>query len=525
MPSQASEIDAVRDPAIARALRANEDRAGDLVGAGEMALMMGTGALAQPAAGLGGLGAGLAELLRTRDFGKAGEAARDVIAKTQEGATYQPRSAKGQSNAQALGEFVEPITSKLREKIVDPVGDIPGVGPALAATMLAVPEALGAKKPRIAAERRLGLEKTTGEMIKPREGSLVQQLRSTGKAVDARVANAEDFLKQPTEPWVPREYAFERAPIKDALEGFPGQEQTKFNRIVPARKDLSYIDEIYEDPKNRSLIKQQITRGLPLGGETFYASLWPVYQEAMSRGIPREAVDKWVHRTTAASAQNTILNEQASGNLLHMMAQRGIEITPANVEREMADFQKRYGTGVMLGPGHAQGVARQLVEGGDPRSRLLRVPRVAADAPEYKIPTYAMQRSGDFAKSWVGDTHEASGETLGSRFHPYFKDASGFKAAEYGRAENHMLDIAGEMGIPGGMAQAGRWFGGGELTGLRSPRGDALHLLERQVAQTMHARGMPVSPGGVRDYVMNLITKGDDLLPWFKNAEPPEHRF
>jgi hypothetical protein len=48
--------------------------------------------------------------------------------------------------------------------------------------------------------------------------------------------------------------------------------------------------------------------------------------------------------------------------------------------------------------------------------------------------------------------------------HPYFTEQGGFGVNEYGRAEQHMGAIAAEMTLPTGTAQAGRWFGGGELT-------------------------------------------------------------
>lgn len=372
--------------------------------------------------------------------------------------------------------------------------------------------------------RREAIEQVSGRLVSPREGWLSEQLRNVPSTVKARVEETQRALKQPIEPWQPREYAFERGPIKEALEGFPGQTQTRFQRYEPKSKDLSFIDEIYTDPVNRNLIKQQIARGLSQGGETFYASLWPVYQEAMSRGIPRQVVDQWVHRVTTGSIRNSIYNEQAVGNLLHGMAQRDIPLTARNVAKEQREFKREFGARLPLMPVHTQGVRRQ-VEGLDPRTRMEQPQILLKQAFDYKVPTYSMQRSGDFGKSWVGDVHEARGETLGSRLHPYFAFKGRFEPEEYGRAEGHMLDIAGEMGLPGGMAQAGRWFGGGELTGLQSPRGDALDMLEKQVAYTMQLRGVPVTPHGVRDYTMKLITQGGYLAPWaLKTRELPDVR-
>jgi hypothetical protein len=117
---------------------------------------------------------------------------------------------------------------------------------------------------------------------------------------------------------------------------------------------------------------------------------------------------------------------------------------------------------------------------------------------------------------------------LGAQAFPYFKETGGFNPAEYGVAEPKFLEIANEAvpGIPGGMAQAGRWMGGGELTGLASPRGDALDMLEKQVAFTLKEKGQDYSPKAVRDYTMQLIQQGGDLAPWFSRSTPmPDVRF
>jgi hypothetical protein len=95
---------------------------------------------------------------------------------------------------------------------------------------------------------------------------------------------------------------------------------------------------------------------------------------------------------------------------------------------------------------------------------------------------------------------------------------------EYGPAEQHMRGIASEMGLPTGSAQAGRWFGGGELTNLMSPRGDSLDLLERQAACTLHEQGQPTDPANVRNYIMKLMQEGGDLLPWASRGPMPDYR-
>lgn len=352
---------------------------------------------------------------------------------------------------------------------------------------------------------------------------LAKRQRNVPEAVEARIERARNFLSQPTEPWKPPRpelQAFDRSLIKEALEGFPGVEQTRFPRYSAPRSDLEYINEIYDDPRNRELIEAQIKRGLPLGGETFYASLYPLKVATLERGMAPGKFEQFVYETAPASARNSILNEMAAGQFLRDMKARGLPLDEETVAREMALFKEKYGKGLPLMPIHREGV-RKIIEGGEDMRQS-----VIADIPtNYKIPTYGTQKAGDFAKSVVLDVHEAAGETLGSRYHPYFTEQGGFGPSEYGPAEAKMLDIAENLGIPGGMAQAGRWFGGGELTGLKSPRGDALDLLEKQTAFTLQGMGVNPTPRNVRNYILDMVETGRGvLMPWFKGEGMPDVR-
>jgi hypothetical protein len=352
---------------------------------------------------------------------------------------------------------------------------------------------------------------------------LVKRLKNTAEAVAKRKAAAKEFLSQPTEPWTPpppEKQAFDRSKIKDALEGFPGIEQTAFPRDVAPRANLAHVHETYEDPENRELIKQQVMRGLPLGGETFYASLYPLKLAALDRGIDEGKFNSFVHSIAPASARNSIMNEMAVGQFLRDMHFRGIPLSDENVRKEMDAFKRKHGVGLPLMDVHLQGVRDVLTKGLD-----LRELSKANIPTNYKIPTYGTQKAGDFGKSVVLDVHEAAGQTQGSRYHPYFTEQGGFSNPEYGPAEQHMLNIAKELGLPGGTTQAGRWFGGGELTGLRSPRGDALDLLEKQSAYTLHHSGHKPTPANIRSHILNMIDTGRGiLLPYYKKEGMEDYR-
>jgi hypothetical protein len=369
-------------------------------------------------------------------------------------------------------------------------------------------------------QQKPAIEKKFGKLIDaPASASIGDRLQNMPEVVERRAQKAEEFLAQPTEPWQPPRaelQAFDRSLIKDAMEGFPGIEQTAFPRYSPPRANIGYIEEIYQDPRNRALIEAQIKRGLPLGGETFYASLYPMKMAALERGIPEEKFNQFIYSTAPASARNSILNEMAVGQFLRDMNARGLPLDEETVKREMEAFKQKYGTGLPLMPVHREGV-RNVLEGNLDLREMSK-----ADIPvNYKIPTYGTQKAGDFGKSVVLDVHEASGETQASRFHPYFSKQGGFGSTEYGAAEQQMLDIAKSLGLPGGTAQAGRWFGGGELTGLVSPRGDALDLLERQAAYTLNGMGITPTPRNVRNYLLDMIETGEGvLMPYYSKKVP-----
>jgi hypothetical protein len=368
------------------------------------------------------------------------------------------------------------------------------------------------------------LEKNYGPLVKSSySSSNPNKMQNTPEVVSERMRKANEFLDQPTEPWRPPSpelQAFDRSSIRDALEGFPDVEQSKFPRDIPGRASTAHVDEMYSDPANRALIEKQIKRGLPLGGETFYASLYPVKQAVLEAGGSPEMFDKWVHSLAPASARNSILNENAVGQLMRDMNARGIPLTDENVIAEMAKYKEKYGIGLPLMPVHRQGVANVLEGGAN-----LRDMNRANIPTNYKIPTYGAQKAGDFRDSVVLDVHEAAGQSQGSRYHPYFREQGGFGNTEYNAGEQGLLGIAGDLGIPGGMAQAGRWFGGGELTGLMSPRGDALDLIEKQIAYTLQQQGKQPNPAMIRNELLKQIMTGEGaLLPWYKKDPMPDVR-
>lgn len=123
-------------------------------GVGEVGASLGSGMLAAPVAGVAGL-MGLAR-------GRGLEGASRDIAEMQHALTYEPRSDIGQRGLHNVGAALEPILSKLRENIADPVGE---VSPAAGAMLLGAANVIGPKgaKPRL--RQPAGFDLPTTELL------------------------------------------------------------------------------------------------------------------------------------------------------------------------------------------------------------------------------------------------------------------------------------------------------------------------------------------------------------------------
>jgi hypothetical protein len=124
--------------AIANRLRFERDVG---VGALENAAMLGSGMVAEPFAGIAGLGAGAAEILRGRRK-NAGQAARETVEGVRERMTFQPRSDVGQRGAANIGRAVESVAEPLDAYVSGAIGER---SPALGAGLLAAANVIGPK--------------------------------------------------------------------------------------------------------------------------------------------------------------------------------------------------------------------------------------------------------------------------------------------------------------------------------------------------------------------------------------------
>lgn len=116
-----------------------------------------TGAVAEPLAGLHGLGQGAMSLLRGRGAQQAAQDAAQRVESTREALTYQPRSESGQRALQGLGQTMQPVAEALNRP-ADWLGEnvSPEAGASLAGLAAVIDPTKGAGRMTAAQARALG---------------------------------------------------------------------------------------------------------------------------------------------------------------------------------------------------------------------------------------------------------------------------------------------------------------------------------------------------------------------------------
>ena len=96
-------------------------------------------------------------------------------------------------------------------------------------------------------------------------------------------------------------------------------------------------------------------------------------------------------------------------------------------------------------------------------------------------------------------------------------------AQDYATLAQMYTDFARQKGLPtAGAAQAARWTGGWDKTGLISPPvGDFMSILEDAVKWSAQQRGMPDNPAGLRDYWSKIAAGDEFILPWAEHKPFP----
>lgn len=346
--------------------------------------------------------------------------------------------------------------------------------------------------------------------------NIVDALRLKPAEVKQRQQLMDAVLSRKPEAWKPPAHGlYDRSIMRaiDNMGGVPGVAQQELSRYMPSRADLYYLEELMT-PANERRIAQQMERGLLATDGGFYKSYQPLRAAFNEYGYTDKDFTDAMAATGFASARNTVANENASGALLQQMKRKGIPINADTLKAERDAYRERMGTGLTVMEGHALPFARYLEEG---------LPMGFKDGQ--KISSFIQNKIGNYSP-YVIDTHEAAGLSYGTPYAPYFWAQGGAKDTEYAGMEGFAQGIARKLGVAPAIGQEGRWFGLGELTGLKTGGGDFLDNYEKQVAFTAHNLGLPMNREFLRQYGVKALAgePGYDLLPYMKKEAMPDYR-
>lgn len=513
----------------------------ELLGLGEAGLTLGTGAVS----GMVGMPYGLYKGITGGGYGTpAGvqQAQREAEAFMQRN-TYQPRTQSGQGMVESLGQAMAasklpPVMPEAMALSSIPVrasmarmaenAAVPNQLNPQAGAVLIDPDKIKTMPKRMVATNKA--IKTGGDIANAtardysaiyqagqeavRRGeaeSLPEATRLLPKEVAQRRELANAVLEQPLEKWTPPAHSLlDRGLMAQIgnVGGVSGVDQKAISRYVPARADLSHVEAL-NDPKNLDIVRRSVERGLDATGGGFYKSYQPMRAALDEAGYAPDVFDKGLAATSFASAQNSVALENAIGSLIMRMEQAGIPITQENVLKFHQEFKDTTGGGLSMMRGHYEPFAKFLDQGFP-----------SGEKQAQKISSFYQNKRGNY-QPYVFDTHEAAGTAYATPYGPYFWGQGGAKDTEYGLLESILQNkVAAPMGLDPAIAQEGRWFGLGELTGLKTGGGDWLDNYERQAAWSAQQLGKDLSRKEQQRYVADVFAGKERMLPWWSKKEP-----
>jgi hypothetical protein len=342
-------------------------------------------------------------------------------------------------------------------------------------------------------------------------GSIQEATKLIPSEVQQRYELANAVLDEPIQKWTPPSYGLlDRSIMSQAgnIGGVPGVTQADINRYVPAKADISYIKSL-ANPKNLDIITRSVERGLDATGGGFYKSYQPMRAALDAQNYPPDVFNKGLAATSFASAQNSVALENAIGSLIMRLEQAGIPITKENVLKAHDEFKALTGGGLSMMEGHYAPFAKFLEQGFP-----------SGEKQAQKISSFYQNKTGNF-RPYVFDTHEAAGTSYATPYGPYFWGQGGAKDTEYGAIESLLQsNVAQPLNLDPAIAQEGRWFGLGELTGLKTGGGDWLDNYEKQAAWSAQQLGKELTRKEQQKYVADVFAGKERMLPWFKKDQP-----
>lgn len=434
-------------------------------------------------------------------------------------ATALPLVGPTSRGAMAVGRSVAPKAGLLAENYIADMGLMPGIIDrnqikTFPARMEATNKAIltGGDIANATARDYQKILDAGKESVRRKEASSLQEATKLNPSeVQQRHELANAVLNQPIEAWKPPSYGLlDRSIMNQSgdIGGVPGVTQANINRYVPSRADLSYIASL-EDPQNLDIIKRSVQRGLDASSGSFYKSYQPMRAALDEANYAPDVFNKGLAATSFASAKNSVALENAIGSLIMRMEQAGIPITIENVLKAHDEFKALTGGGLSMMEGHYAPFAKFLKEGFP-----------SGEKQAQKISSFYQNKTGNF-RPYTFDTHEAAGTSYATPYGPYFWGQGGAKDTEYGALETLLQNkVAAPLNIDPAIAQEGRWFGLGELTGLKTGGGDWLDNYEKQAVWSANELGKKLNRKEQQKYVADVFAGKEIMLPWWKKDQP-----
>lgn len=350
----------------------------------------------------------------------------------------------------------------------------------------------------------------------------VTEILDAGAAPAARVV--EDW--KPTSRGI-----FDREELQD-MQGTVASDARLVPPVGPRASSSMLTDAITTSPEVRAGLRADAERGLRMGGDRWY-DLSPIRRYIEERGTPEMMSFEDFNRVGAgASMQNSVPSEISASSILNFARKRGLPL-----EEAKQIFLRETGTDLLpMLTGMHRSVGEKAIDAG----ALLPEDPFGAN---WKVPMYADKRLGGGGTLDVDapgalpalDTHEKRRILQLARQDPkvakLMRELGVFdedhvpviNSADYRELGGMYVDAAREMGLPtAGTFQAGRWVGGWDQTGLKSPPfGDYTQILEDLITYSAQRRGMPSDPESLKSY-FDRVLQGDDFIVPFtgKGAIP-----
>ena len=388
-------------------------------------------------------------------------------------------------------------SSTRKPKLAGPPGvtPTPGVTPSLGKTVMENPI------PKRGIFRKAGDKTKTS----PRASAHERNKRLT------QVEGALDYLEQQPEAnqiWTPNSrQVFDRTGFDPDYRMRLGEDTV--NPSTGEKKRTKNIGKMVSSDRMQNVLDRQVLLGLPKGGRGFY-NLEPIKAEVETMNTIM-SFDDFVAATSAASAQNPIMQELAGGSILMYATVNDIpyEAARAAMIEQFKEFPSIRRP--MFSKNHGLTFDQYLL------TKDIQ-PKSTASGGR-KIPIYFKAKLGEESgKRATVDTHMQKGTIWPVGYEGMIERLTG---QEYTDIEEAVYEKGAErLGIQSGQYQAGQWIGGGPMSGLQSPQGDYVQHVEDMILYSAIVTGHDASPKGLKEYFRKVLDGETFFVPWYRQGSP-----